>query len=68
MSHPGVCFVLDKQMRQQTNGSSHQQLRTQLFSIAYRMLGMVADAENVVQEAFLRCTEAVAARPRPSTL
>ncbi|MDF2775836.1 MAG: hypothetical protein K0S86_5337, partial [Geminicoccaceae bacterium] len=28
--------------------------RARLFGIAYRMLGVVADAEDVVQEAFLR--------------
>jgi RNA polymerase sigma-70 factor (ECF subfamily) len=33
---------------------SHEQLRPYLFAIAYRMLGSVADAEDVVQEAFLR--------------
>lgn len=32
----------------------HEQLRPYLFAIAYRMLGSVADAEDVVQEAFLR--------------
>lgn len=33
---------------------THEQLRPYLFAIAYRMLGSVADAEDVVQEAFLR--------------
>jgi RNA polymerase sigma-70 factor, ECF subfamily len=35
-----------------------QQLRPYLFAIAYRMLGSVAEAEDVVQEAYLRYHEA----------
>ena len=35
-----------------------QELRPYLFAIAYRMLGSVADAEDVVQDAFLRYHEA----------
>jgi RNA polymerase sigma-70 factor (ECF subfamily) len=33
---------------------SHEELRPYLFAIAYRMLGSVAEAEDVVQDAFLR--------------
>ena len=33
---------------------AHEELRPYLFAIAYRMLGSVADAEDIVQEAFLR--------------
>ena len=38
--------------------------RALLFSIAYRMLGSVADAEDVVQEAFLRWQKASGAEVR----
>src|SRR6185295_5789989 len=34
--------------------STFESLRPMLFSIAYRMLGSVSEAEDVVQEAFLR--------------
>ena len=34
--------------------ASYEELRPLLFSIAYRMLGSVSEAEDVVQEAFLR--------------
>jgi RNA polymerase sigma-70 factor, ECF subfamily len=37
---------------------AHPELRPYLFAIAYRMLGSVAEAEDVVQEAFLRYHEA----------
>jgi RNA polymerase sigma-70 factor (TIGR02957 family) len=41
-------------MTEQAHGRSQEDLRPLLFSIAYRMLGTVADAEDIVQEAFLR--------------
>jgi len=37
---------------------THDELRGYLFAIAYRMLGSVAEAEDVVQEAYLRYHEA----------
>src|SRR5687767_7363161 len=44
---------------------SHEELRPYLFAIAYRMLGSVAEAEDVVQEAFLRYQEADVAAQSP---
>jgi RNA polymerase sigma-70 factor (ECF subfamily) len=41
-----------------------EQHRSLLFSIAYRMLGSVADAEDVVQEAYLRWQQAPEAEVR----
>ena len=46
-SHGGLLFRLEGMETQ-------EELRPYLFAIAYRMLGSVADAEDVVQEAFLR--------------
>lgn len=44
---------------------SHEELRPYLFAIAYRMLGSVADAEDVVQESFLRYHEAAVEAESP---
>src|ERR687894_653727 len=41
-----------------------EQHRSLLFSIAYRMLGSVADAEDILQEAYLRWREAPEAEVR----
>ena len=43
-----------RQTQMDEAGEIHAELRPLLFSIAYRMLGSVAEAEDVVQEAFLR--------------
>ena len=47
-----TCYPVSRAME------SHEELRPYLFSIAYRMLGSVAEAEDVVQDAFLRYHEA----------
>ena len=44
---------------------TREELRPYLFAIAYRMLGSVAEAEDVVQEAFLRYHEAGAEPESP---
>lgn len=44
---------------------THEELRPYLFSIAYRMLGSVAEAEDVVQDAFMRYHEAEAEAESP---
>ncbi len=42
----------------------YEDLRPLLFSIAYRMLGSVAEAEDIVQESFLRYQQALSEHPR----
>jgi RNA polymerase sigma-70 factor, ECF subfamily len=44
-----------------------EQLRPLMFSIAYRMLGTVSEAEDIVQEAFLRYHQAMAGPNRPES-
>jgi RNA polymerase sigma-70 factor, ECF subfamily len=41
-------------------GGAYRELRPLLFSIAYRMVGSASEAEDLVQEAFLRLRRAVA--------
>jgi RNA polymerase sigma-70 factor (ECF subfamily) len=38
--------------------ATFDQYRSLLFSVAYRMLGSVADAEDMLQETFIRCQQA----------
>jgi DNA-directed RNA polymerase specialized sigma24 family protein len=44
--------------------ASFEPLRPRLVRVAYRMLGSIADAEDVVQEAFMRWMEANRAEVR----
>ncbi|HYH93099.1 MAG TPA: RNA polymerase sigma-70 factor [Candidatus Saccharimonadales bacterium] len=41
-------------------GTAYQELRPRLFGIAYRMLSSVSEAEDVVQETFVRYQQALA--------
>jgi RNA polymerase sigma-70 factor (ECF subfamily) len=52
----------------QNTGAAFESLRPLLFAIAYRMLGRVTEAEDIVQEAFLRYHRALAGGARPDSL
>jgi RNA polymerase sigma-70 factor (ECF subfamily) len=62
MSQAGVVPVYTAMEPGRLN--TFEQLRPRLFGIAYRMLGSVADAEDVVQESWLRWQQADAAAIR----
>jgi hypothetical protein len=47
--------------------AAYEELRPLLFSIAYRMLGSVTEAEDIVQEAFLRYHRTVASQGEPGS-
>jgi RNA polymerase sigma-70 factor (ECF subfamily) len=50
----GEARMMDKSMRTGNQGDEFEQYRILLFSIAYRMTGSASDAEDLVQEAYLR--------------
>jgi RNA polymerase sigma-70 factor (ECF subfamily) len=59
MSHETRLIRLNVKMttrsrREETVGELYGELRPLVFSIAYRMLGSASEAEDIVQEAFLR--------------
>jgi RNA polymerase sigma-70 factor (TIGR02957 family) len=47
--------------------AAHDELRPLMFSVAYRMLGSVAEAEAVVQDAFLRMHKSMLNGGRPES-
>jgi len=42
-----------------------EEQRTHLKSVAYRMLGSLSEADDAVQEAWMRLSDGLPRRPRP---
>jgi RNA polymerase sigma-70 factor (ECF subfamily) len=55
--HGRLCYLVSTHMRTE---APYEELRPLLFSIAYRMVSSVSEAEDIVQEAFLRIHRAEA--------
>ena len=51
---PGNVAVADREVAQGIDAQAFEALRPYLFRVAYRMLGSASDAEDVIQDAYLR--------------
>jgi RNA polymerase sigma-70 factor (ECF subfamily) len=65
-AHPVAAQRTDRPAGRDTT-AAYERLRPLLFSIAYRMLGSVTEAEDIVQEAFLRYHRVLADQGEPDS-